>query len=60
MQAVERLQHRLEEKDIQVQTGLEFFKRKRNDNTIHFSHGTMKMLRTIHIGKPEKFYVGEL
>ena len=60
IQAVENLQEKIQEKDIELQTGLEFFKRKRTDNTIHFSHGIMKMSTTIHIGKPETFYVGEL
>ena len=60
VQAIENLQEKIEEKDIEVQTGLEFFKRKRTNNVVHFSHGIMKMSTTIHIGKPETFYVGEL
>ena len=59
-QAIENLQEKLYDKDIELQTGLEFFKRKRTDNVVHFSYGVMKMSTTVHIGKPETFYVGEL
>ena len=59
-QAIENLQEKLYNKDIELQTGLEFFKRKRTDNVVYFSHGVMKMATTVHIGKPETFYVGEL
>ena len=60
IQAIENLQEKIQEKDIELQTGLDFFKRKRNNNIVHFSHGIMKMSTTIHIGKPETFYIGEL